>query len=222
MPKLVVLTGSLAGSSLELSANWATVGRAEGNTFQIKDTSISGRHCEILLRGDEVVVGDFNSTNGTFIQGERVTKAILRPGQLLRLGQVDLRLEASTRAMVPTPGVPSPSKPSSVPATPAAAKPGTPAESTSQAKKHHVLFVDDGSESSLPVVVSGRRRVSSATFQATARTHHPRSMGIPAHGGRPYPRRGSHNDNHQSSQDGTNFIARPDTLCARNGISCGG
>src|SRR5208283_1946540 len=126
MPKLVVLTGSLADLSFELSTNWTTIGRAKGNAFQIADTSISGRHCEILLRGDEVVVGDLNSTNGTFIQGERVTKAILRPGQTLRLGQVDLRLEAST------------------PQTPATAKPGAPAESGGRpAKKHQVLFVDD-------------------------------------------------------------------------------
>jgi CheY-like chemotaxis protein len=144
MPKLVVLTGSLAGLSLELSANWTTIGRAEGNTFQIADTSISGRHCEILLRGEDVLVGDLNSTNGTFIKGERVTKAILRPGQILRLGQVDLRLEASTPAVVPTSGVPLPSRSSSAPAAPATVKPGAPSESGDRpAKKHQVLFVDD-------------------------------------------------------------------------------
>jgi len=126
MPKLVVLTGSLAGASFELSANWTTIGRAEGNTFQIDDTSVSGRHCEILLRGDDVVVGDLNSTNGTFIKGERVTKAILRPGQTLRLGQVDLRLETATST------------------TPAAVGSGTASEPGGRpTKKHQVLFVDD-------------------------------------------------------------------------------
>ncbi len=126
MPKLVVLTGSQTGSSFELSANWSTIGRAEGNTIQIADTSVSGRHCEILLRGDEVVVGDLNSTNGTFIKGERITKAILKPGQILRLGQVDLRLVASP------------------PAVPAPAKPAAPSEPGARpAKKHQVLFVDD-------------------------------------------------------------------------------
>jgi CheY-like chemotaxis protein len=122
MSKLVVLTGDLAGLSFELSANWITIGRAEGNTFHIADPSLSGRHCEILLRGDEIVVSDLNSTNGTFINGERITKAILRPGQILRLGQVDLRLD------IPTPA-----------ATTAAAS-----ESGGRpAKKHQVLFVDD-------------------------------------------------------------------------------
>jgi CheY-like chemotaxis protein len=126
MPKLVVLTGNQTGSSFELSANWSTIGRAEGNTFQIAAPSISGRHCEILLRGDEVVVGDLNSTNGTFIKGERITKAILKPGQILRLGQVDLRLEAST------------------PSALTSAKPRVAPESGDRPiKKHQVLFVDD-------------------------------------------------------------------------------
>ena len=129
MPKLVVLTGNLAGSSHELCANWATIGRAEGNLFQIIDPSVSGRHCEILLRGDEVVVGDLNSTNGTFIKGERVTKAILRPGQILRLGQVELRLEASAPAAVPAPRSPAPG--------------ASPESGGLAAKKHQVLFVDD-------------------------------------------------------------------------------
>jgi pSer/pThr/pTyr-binding forkhead associated (FHA) protein len=109
MAKLVILTGGLTGMTHELSANSTTVGRAEGNLFQIIEPAISGRHCEILLRGDEVVVRDLKSTNGTFIQGERITEAILKPGQILRLGRVDLRLQVSTPAASPTPSAPSPS-----------------------------------------------------------------------------------------------------------------
>ena len=36
--------------------NWVTIGRAAGNTFQILDASISGQHCEVRLRGDELAV----------------------------------------------------------------------------------------------------------------------------------------------------------------------
>jgi pSer/pThr/pTyr-binding forkhead associated (FHA) protein len=39
------------------------------------------------------VVKDLKSTNGTFINGETVTEAVLKPGQTLRLGQVELRLD---------------------------------------------------------------------------------------------------------------------------------
>jgi pSer/pThr/pTyr-binding forkhead associated (FHA) protein len=40
-----------------------------------------------------VVVRDLNSTNGSYINGERVTERVIKPGQILRLGQVELRLE---------------------------------------------------------------------------------------------------------------------------------
>jgi len=130
MPELVVLTENLAGLSHELSENWSTIGRAEGNTFQIADPSISGRHCEILLRGQEIIVSDLNSTNGTFVKGERITKAVLRPGQILRLGNVELRLEASKPVK--------PAKP-----VKAAKATGQPETGTPLVNRHQVLFVDD-------------------------------------------------------------------------------
>ena len=102
MAKLVILTEGLTGLTHELSVNPTTVGRAEGNLFQIIEPSVSGRHCEILLRGNEIVVRDLQSTNGTFIKGERITEAILKPGQILRLGRVDLRLQVSTPAASPS------------------------------------------------------------------------------------------------------------------------
>ena len=122
MAKLVVLTEGLTGLTHELSVNSTTVGRAEGNLFQIIEPSVSGRHCEILLRGNEVVVRDLKSTNGTFIQGERITEASLKLGQVLRLGRVDLRLQVSTPAASPAPNAPAPSVPKPTAAsTPASA-----------------------------------------------------------------------------------------------------
>ena len=100
----------------ELNANPTTVGRAREICFKIIEPAVSGWHCEILFRGNEVVVRDLNSTNGTFIQGERITEAILKPGQILRLGRVDLRLQVSTPTASPTSSAPSPS--ASAPAPP--------------------------------------------------------------------------------------------------------
>ena len=98
MPKLVAISKKLAGLSFELSATPAIVGRAQGTTFQIIESSVSGRHCEVRLRGDEIVVRDLKSTNGTFINGQRILEAVLKPGQILGVGQVDFRLDASTTA----------------------------------------------------------------------------------------------------------------------------
>lgn len=98
MPRLVVLSEGLTGRSHELKGESTTVGRVEDNAFQIPDSSVSSHHCEILLRGSEVVIRDLNSTNGTFINGQQITEATLKPSQILRLGQVEVRLEGEQGA----------------------------------------------------------------------------------------------------------------------------
>jgi pSer/pThr/pTyr-binding forkhead associated (FHA) protein len=98
MAKLVVLSAGMTGRTQELKAEKTTIGRVEDNTFQISEPSVSSHHCEVLLRGNDVVVRDLNSTNGTFINGERVAESVVKPGQILRLGQVELRLETDTPA----------------------------------------------------------------------------------------------------------------------------
>lgn len=93
MAKLVVLTEGLAGTSFELKSERTTIGRLEDNLFPIAESSVSGHHCEVLLSGDEIVVKDLNSTNGTFINGKQISQEKLKPGQVLRLGQIEMRLE---------------------------------------------------------------------------------------------------------------------------------
>ncbi len=96
MPRLVLLTEGFTGRSFELKAERSTVGRLEDNNFQIPAPSVSSHHGEILLRGNDVVVKDLNSTNGTFINGEQVTdEAVLPVGQSVRFGSIEARLEAS-------------------------------------------------------------------------------------------------------------------------------
>src|SRR5258707_15469844 len=94
MAKLVVLSAGMTGRTHELKVDKTTIGRVEDNTFQIAEPSVSSHHCEVLLRGPEVVVRDLNSTNGTYINGEKVTETVLKPGQILRLGQIEMRLES--------------------------------------------------------------------------------------------------------------------------------
>ena len=95
MAKLVILSEGMTGRSYELTVDKTTIGRVEDNTFPIVDPSVSSHHCEIFLRGSDVVVHDLNSTNGSFINGEKITEAALKPGQTLRLGQIELRLETA-------------------------------------------------------------------------------------------------------------------------------
>src|SRR6185312_5306529 len=93
MAKLVILNQGMTGRTMELTVERTTVGRVEENTFQITDSSVSSRHAEILLRGTDIVVRDLNSTNGTFINNEKITESVLQPGQTLRFGQVELKID---------------------------------------------------------------------------------------------------------------------------------
>lgn len=99
MPKLVVLSEGMTGRAYELKVDKTTIGRVDDNAFPIPEGSISSHHCEIHLRGNEVVVKDLNSTNGTFINGQQITgEGVLKPGQILRLGQIEIRLESGEPA----------------------------------------------------------------------------------------------------------------------------
>jgi pSer/pThr/pTyr-binding forkhead associated (FHA) protein len=103
MSKLVLLSEGFTGRTYELNVEKTTVGRVEDNAFQIAEPSVSSHHAEIILKGNDVVIKDLNSTNGTFINGEKVTEAILKPGQTLRLGTVEMRLEGKDGAGAPAP-----------------------------------------------------------------------------------------------------------------------
>ena len=93
MARLVVITKGTPGLAHELSGQWTTVGRADGNRFQILEPSVSGRHCEVRAQDDELLVRDLLSTNGTFVRGEKITEATLKPGHTMRLGEVEVRFE---------------------------------------------------------------------------------------------------------------------------------
>src|SRR4051812_30735202 len=119
MAKLVLLSAGLTGQTHELKVDKTTVGRVEDNTFQIAEPSVSSHHCEILLRGTDVVVKDLNSTNGTFINNDKVSETVLKPGQILRLGQIEMRLETDASGAAPAPASASAPQPAS--SAPAAA-----------------------------------------------------------------------------------------------------
>jgi pSer/pThr/pTyr-binding forkhead associated (FHA) protein len=98
----------MTGRACELQTDRTTIGRVEDNTFQIADPSVSSHHCEVHLRGGEILIRDLNSTNGSFIGSDKITEQVLKPGQILRLGQVELKLEAEG-AVAASPSAPLPS-----------------------------------------------------------------------------------------------------------------
>lgn len=107
MPKLVLLSSGMTGRAFDLKVDKTTIGRVEDNAFQIAEPSVSSHHCEVVMQGANILIRDLNSTNGTFINGEKVTEAVLKPGQTLRLGQIEMRLETDA---APTPSARKPAE----------------------------------------------------------------------------------------------------------------
>src|ERR1700761_4295050 len=103
MAKLVILNQGMTGRTFDLNVERTTVGRVEDNTFQIADPSVSSHHAEILFRGSDIVIKDVGSTNGSFINNEKFEEKILKPGQTLRFGQVELRIDDGTPVAAPAP-----------------------------------------------------------------------------------------------------------------------
>jgi pSer/pThr/pTyr-binding forkhead associated (FHA) protein len=100
MAKLVVLTEGFTGRTLELATARTTLGRVDDNQFTLPEPSVSSHHCEIWLKGDDLVVKDLGSTNGTFLNEVQLPadkEGTLKPGQILRLGQVELRYETGKK-----------------------------------------------------------------------------------------------------------------------------
>lgn len=90
------------GASLGLrELNWGVtrLGRADDNDIKVDHSSISSHHCELELGLDFLAIRDCGSTNGSFIDGQRITEARIEPGQSLRLGDVEVTIERSLDAV---------------------------------------------------------------------------------------------------------------------------
>lgn len=82
------------GSTVEVAAP-TRIGRGGENPVRLDgDDFASGRHALLEPRPDGIWIEDLGSTNGTFVNGARVTTArLLHPGDVVRIGQTDLRVE---------------------------------------------------------------------------------------------------------------------------------
>lgn len=77
----------------------AKIGRAAPAAIVIPHKSVSREHCIVGLANDELLVTDLSSTNGTFVDDVRITRATILPaGSVLKLGQVSLRHSVHSRA----------------------------------------------------------------------------------------------------------------------------
>lgn len=97
MPKLTLRYNGVTLKEYELSGSRVTVGRRSDNHIQLDDPTVSGIHAIFSLQPDpyfdgqfKVTLVDFNSTNGVFVNAERITQQVLHSGDVIRIGQHEL------------------------------------------------------------------------------------------------------------------------------------
>ena len=82
-----VLLSTLAGGRvIRLKTGNNLVGRSTSAAVRLDREGVSRRHAVIRVRGDVVTIRDLGSTNGTFLDGQRVDQAVLRDGCVVRFG----------------------------------------------------------------------------------------------------------------------------------------
>jgi predicted component of type VI protein secretion system len=120
---LVVERGPTPAAQIPLQGEQMTVGRSAGNDLVLVDPEVSRRHMRIVRRADGFAVEDAGSTNGTFVNGQRIGHlTLLQDGDTIDLGDT-VRL----RFMSLAPAAPlDPADRPTMPLAPAAPRPAAP------------------------------------------------------------------------------------------------
>ena len=94
----VVIKDGQADTRVEVGAQPLTIGRDARQSLALPDTEVSRLHARVSLVNEEVLIEDLGSTNGTFLDGQRVTGPV-KPteGSVLRLGSHFLKYERRSR-----------------------------------------------------------------------------------------------------------------------------
>jgi pSer/pThr/pTyr-binding forkhead associated (FHA) protein len=103
MPQIRVYLSEDNQAVHELAEETVTVGRLPDNTIQIEDGSVSSHHAEIVFEGGEHHLHDKGSTNGTFVNGEPATSAILKDGDQVRFGSIESVFAGDVKSTASTP-----------------------------------------------------------------------------------------------------------------------
>src|SRR5512147_592856 len=121
--QLIMRSGPTPGAAFTLEGDQLTIGRDSTNEIVINDAEVSRRHARLTFQGGKYVLEDLGSTNGTFVNGQRLAgPRVLKPGEVVQFGeQIMLVFEATTvdagatmvspRAAAPVPSVQRPATP---------------------------------------------------------------------------------------------------------------
>ena len=121
--QLIMRQGPTPGATFTLEGDQINIGRESSNEITINDAEISRRHARLTFQGGKYVLEDLGSTNGTFVNGQRLAgPRVLKAGEVVSFGeQIVLVFEVVTsdpgatmvspRAAAAVPSVPKPDSP---------------------------------------------------------------------------------------------------------------
>lgn len=87
MPSLFVIQGRDQGTRFRLDETLVTIGRGTSNSVQLHDTEVSRDHAELTRDGEQYIVRDLGSSNGTFVNGRQIRECALASGDQLQMGR---------------------------------------------------------------------------------------------------------------------------------------
>jgi predicted component of type VI protein secretion system len=103
MPKLIITTETQGKIGYEFTEDLITIGRAPDNMIVIEDPSVSSRHAQMERSGEIYRLKDFESTNGTRVNGLPITETALRFDDRIRFGAIEARFESDQHGSQPLP-----------------------------------------------------------------------------------------------------------------------
>ena len=89
-PALVGVSAPFTGIQYILDKTKHQIGRSQQSDIQLNESSVSLAHAQIVLRENQWKVINLLSSNGTYVNGKKVSEASISPGDRLRLGGVEL------------------------------------------------------------------------------------------------------------------------------------
>jgi hypothetical protein len=95
VPSGPILLVSLNGrtNSYPITKPETFLGRSESNDVPLAEQTVTGKHAVIRLENKTLTIEDLGSTNGTFVNGERIRSQLIKHGDRIKLGQVELTLK---------------------------------------------------------------------------------------------------------------------------------
>ncbi len=92
-PKLEIIAGGNMGTEFRLKLGTTNIGNDESNDIVIDNPTVEFKHAQIVFEPEGFKLYDFNSEKGVYVNGKRVTECVLHVGDIIKLGNVQLKFK---------------------------------------------------------------------------------------------------------------------------------